>query len=179
LPLPAPGPLFQPAELPETEPDLRPWPEKFLSALEETGNVSAAARSAGIHRDTAYALRASDAGFASAWSAALEIAVESLELEARRRALDGCIEPVFYQGGQCGWIRRYSDTLMVFLLKAHRPEKYRENVHAEHSGEITVRVEYDDPTPPAASGPAPLPAGGEAVQCALDGPPVGEDHDRD
>ena len=37
-------------------------------------------------------------------------------------------EPVFYQGQVVGHIRKYSDNLLMFLLKAHWPEKFRENV---------------------------------------------------
>jgi hypothetical protein len=33
---------------------------------------------------------------------------------------------VYYQGAQCGTIREYSDTLLIFLLKAKRPEEFRE-----------------------------------------------------
>lgn len=35
-------------------------------------------------------------------------------------------------------MKEYSDTLAIFLLKAHAPEKYRENVHIEHAGSIDI-----------------------------------------
>ena len=41
-----------------------------------------------------------------------------------------CGEEVFYQGEECGRILRYSDSLMMFLLKAHRPAKFRERMEA-------------------------------------------------
>ena len=53
---------------------------------------------------------------------------ELLEAEARRRTAIGVDEPVFYQGQVVGHIRKYSDNLLMFLLKAHWPEKFRENV---------------------------------------------------
>jgi hypothetical protein len=31
-----------------------------------------------------------------------------------------------------------SDTLAIFLLKAHRPEKYRERYDVKHSGALTL-----------------------------------------
>lgn len=95
----------------------------YLSA---TGNVSEAALRAGIERSTAYRLYQSTPDFAEAWDASLEVACDALELEARRRAFLGTQKPVFYKGQECGSIREYSDTLMVVLLKAHRPEKFRE-----------------------------------------------------
>jgi hypothetical protein len=44
---------------------------------------------------------------------------------------------VFHQGQECGQIREYSDTLLIFMLKARRPEKFKERFAAEHSGKIT------------------------------------------
>jgi hypothetical protein len=35
-----------------------------------------------------------------------------------------------------GKVREYSDTLTIFLLKAHAPDKYRDNAKVEHSGTI-------------------------------------------
>lgn len=102
------------------------WAPAFLRRLAETSNIKAACAAAGICRSTAYRRRDSDAAFAQAMAEALDDSVDDLELEARRRAYEGCERPVFHQGSQCGTVREYSDTLMIFLLKAHRPEKYRE-----------------------------------------------------
>jgi hypothetical protein len=76
----------------------RRWERKFLEALALTGNVSAAARLAGIHRDTAYATVKADPGFAARYRAALEAAADGLRAEARRRAVEGVSEPVVYDG---------------------------------------------------------------------------------
>ena len=48
------------------------------------------------------------------------MAGDSLEVEARRRAFAG------------------SDTLLIFMLKAARPAKFRDNVHHEHDGKVTL-----------------------------------------
>jgi hypothetical protein len=116
----------------------------FIAALTKTGNISAACNRVGIGRQSAYDHRRNDAVFAALWEEALETATDYLELEARRRALKGCVRPVFYKGDECGQIREYSDTLMVFLLKAHRPSKFRDNVRLEHDGNLVVRIEYAD-----------------------------------
>ena len=64
---------------------------------------------------------------------ASEDAADSLEAEARRRAVEGVEEPVgWYKGQAGGVVRKYSDTLLIFLLKGRRPELYRERF--EHSG---------------------------------------------
>jgi hypothetical protein len=104
----------------------------FLEVLAKTGNVSQAAEAIGVRRQTAYEHRAADPEFAKAWEAALEIAADALEAEAWRRAVDGVDEPVgWFKGEAGGTVRKYSDTLLIFLLKGARPHKYRETIRQE------------------------------------------------
>jgi hypothetical protein len=110
-------------------------PEKetaFMVALSETCNVTRACKAVGIARQTAYDRYEADAEFKKRWDKAKALGVEAVEDECHRRAYEGLDKPVFYQGEVCGTIREYSDTLAIFLLKAHKPEKYRERY--EHSG---------------------------------------------
>lgn len=101
----------------------------FLSSLIETGgNVSRACLVAGIARQRLYEWRTADPLFAAAWDEAVEAGTDELEEEARRRAFSGVEEPVFYQGDICGTVQKYSDTLLIFLLKGRKPDKYRERV---------------------------------------------------
>ncbi len=102
------------------------WRATFLEILSETSNVTAAALAAGVDKKTAYNHRRDDPDFAEAWEDALDDATDALEAEARRRALRGVEEPVYQGGKKVGTIRKYSDTLLIFLLKGHRPERYRE-----------------------------------------------------
>lgn len=113
----------------------------FLNVLKETGNVSEAAREVGLSRRTAYNLRESDEEFAKAWDEAVDTGIDYLEEEARRRAYKGVAEPVFYQGMECGTVQKYSDTLMIFLLKANRPDKYKDRVANEHTGKDGGAIE--------------------------------------
>ena len=117
---------------------IKTTPEKkalFLAALRESPNISQAARTADVDRRTPYKWRDEDTGFAQDWDSALEEAVDTLEQEAHRRAFEGCTEPVgWHQGVAGGTVKRYSDTLAIFLLKAHRPERFRDNLHL--SGEV-------------------------------------------
>ncbi len=104
-----------------TEPDVtevtpKKWHEPFLAALMQHGNVSRAARAAKISRMQLYRERAAAPDFAKAWRDAQQIGLDSLEDVANTRA------------------RKDSDTLLIFLLKAHRPEKYRETTRHELSG---------------------------------------------
>ena len=97
----------------------------FLEALVVTLNVTLACRRAGIARRTAYDWREADEGFARKWDDAVDEGVDLLEAELHKRAFEGVERPVYYKGEQVGTWRFYSDALAMFLLKAHRPERYR------------------------------------------------------
>lgn len=96
----------------------------FFEVVRRTGNISAAARAANVSRRAVYQLRRNDEDFCQALSSALEEALDDLEAELRRRAVDGVERPVFYGGQQCGAIRNYSDRLGMFLLKSRRQDKF-------------------------------------------------------
>jgi len=89
-----------------------PKKRAMLSALSQTGNVSAAARAAGIARRTHYDWLASDPSYGPAVDQAMEEAADVLEAVARKRAIVG------------------SDLLLIFLLKAIRPAKFRDRYEA-------------------------------------------------
>jgi hypothetical protein len=107
---------------------------RFLEALANGATISSAVRSAGYARTTVYKWRAADVELAAAWDDALEAGTDLLEDEALRRAKDGYDEPRFYEGEVCGHVRKYSDTLAIFLLMARRPEKYSDKVTATRQG---------------------------------------------
>jgi hypothetical protein len=100
----------------------RDWREDFLTALAEQGTVSKACDLVNIARTTAYRERQANEDFALAWADIESSVTEKLESKAVELALNG-------------------DTKMLeFLLKARRPETYRESkFQLEHSG----KVEHD------------------------------------
>jgi hypothetical protein len=100
--------------------------QTFLDELARRGIVTDAAIAAGVDRKTPYLWHAKDEQFAAAWVDALEQATDAMEAEAFRRAVEGIDKPVFQGGRKVGSIREYSDTLLVHMLKANRPSKYRE-----------------------------------------------------
>ena len=111
---------------------------RFLKALSETGSVTTAAAVAGTSRTRVYELRKADPAFGSAWEEAEEIAADRLEDEARRRAVEGVPEPLVSAGklvrdddGQSIMVRRYSDNLLLALIKARRPPQRERSVHFE------------------------------------------------
>lgn len=96
----------------------------FLKELRVSLNVSAAARKAGIGNSTVYRHRQANARFRAEWDAALTEALDDVESNLFRRAIEGTEKPVFYRGAQVGSVRTYSDALAMFLLRAKRPEVY-------------------------------------------------------
>lgn len=116
--------------------------DKFIAVLAEFANVSEAARAANISRSAAYEWRTDDAEFAALWDEAEAHAVDKLEREAWRRAVEGFEEPVWHQGEQVGVVRKYSDRLIEILLKGHRPEKFVDRIKAEHSGSVPVQFTF-------------------------------------
>jgi hypothetical protein len=148
-------------------------PEKltaFCAALAETCQVGKAAAAVGISRFTAYVWRKNDPEFAARWDEAMRAGLLVLEDEMHRRAIDGVAEPVLYQGqptflteqyiaedGKPAMrvrmddqgqpipmtVRKYSDTLAIFLAKAHDP-KYRDNSKLELAGSLQLTTLSDD-----------------------------------
>ena len=113
----------------------------FLAELRKGMSITAAAEVANIARVTVYEWRKKEPDFAQAWDDAVDAGTDLLEDDARRRAVDGCEEPLVSGGklltderGNRIVLRRYSDTLMTLLLKARRPENFRERVSQEFSG---------------------------------------------
>lgn len=115
--------------------------DALLAAFAQCGNVLLSCARSGVGRATHYLWLKQDPDYAERFKLAEQDAVESLEAEARRRAHDGLKRKKFTKSGdpivdpETGeqyFEREYSDTLLIFLLKGLRPEKYRERF--EHSG---------------------------------------------
>ena len=116
----------------------------FLTALVICGgNKVKAARAARISRTLHYRWHRDDANYRGLFADAELQAAEILEDEARRRAHKGLREPVFWQGEICGYKQVYSDSLMQFLLRGAKPEKYRERhtVTGKDGGPIEGKIE--------------------------------------
>lgn len=139
------------------------WQPRFLESLRRTCNVSATCEAVGVGRQTAYDARERDADFADLWDAAVEEAVELLEGEARRRAYEGTTATKVFQAlienpetGEMEMrtvrqeaVREYSDTLLIFLLKAHKPKMYRDRVDVSLGGKdgLPIRMTLEIPKP--------------------------------
>jgi hypothetical protein len=100
--------------------------EKFLAALRTGLSIANAAQAAGFGRGAAYVWRKEDPLFAADWDEAIEFGTDLLEDEARRRAMAG------------------SDALIMFMLKARRPQQYKDRASFEHTGPSGGAVQIED-----------------------------------
>lgn len=112
------------------------WTRAFLAVLAQRANVSRAAEVAGVHRNTAYDLKYRDPAFDIAWQDAVDHAVDALQESAWNDAVSGIKRKKFTPGGkpiidpetkQQYFEQETSVPLKIFLLKAHRPDVYRDN----------------------------------------------------
>ncbi len=124
------APNWMPRQQPLTAKQMK----KFLYALMRVGNVTEAARIAKANRTAIYQRKARDEQFATAFEECRRMGVENLTDTAFRLAHEGWQEPVFHDGEECGTKQRISPALIIFLLKSHDPERYRERYDIEHGG---------------------------------------------
>lgn len=148
--------LAEGAPLPADRDWPRPWQPAFLRSLSLIPSVSAACRLARISRQTAYRNRSEQPAFADAWDEAIELAYDFVERQLHTWITTGL--PV----GETRTTEQYdadgklvssttvtvaktdrNATLMMFWLRNWKPDRYREIVRSEHTGEdgAPIRVE--------------------------------------
>lgn len=125
------------------------WHGSFLAKLQQCGNVTRACKTVDITRTTAYEHRDLFPDFAEAWDAAQDLHTATLIEEAQRRAVEGTLEPVFYQGAIAGAKTIYSDSLLMFLIKQRDPS-FRDTHRVEHANADGKPLEISDTTRAAA-----------------------------
>jgi hypothetical protein len=97
--------------------------QRAIELIEQGHSQTSAAAELGIHHTTIARKIQADAEYAKRFDEANEASIQLLEDEARRRAMNG------------------SDLLTIFLLKARRPNVYRDNVKHEHEGRVDLRLQ--------------------------------------
>lgn len=119
------------------------WKPRFIEAFREHKLITPACEAVGVGRTTVYDARRNDEEFAAKWAEVETEMVEAMEREAYRRAVEGVRKPLVSAGKHVTDVVEYSDGLLQFLLKARRPEQYRERHDINHSGRVdgTTKVE--------------------------------------
>ena len=96
----------------------------FLTAWADTFNLAEAAQIARVSVTNHCRWYRKNAKYALAFEKRKEIAGQYLETVAIMRAGDGWLEPVWYQGAECGTVRRFDSGLLQFLLRGLMPARY-------------------------------------------------------
>ncbi len=125
---------------------VRQWEDGFLEAFQLHANVSAAAKAAGVSRNTIYARRRANPEFAALFNEAEQKALDNLELCIYKGALEGDLKAA------------------MWFLSRRRPEKWGDRMALEHTGadggpiqtSVGVDVKWHDPDPEANREPAEL-----------------------
>ena len=76
----------------------------------------------------------------------MEIGIDNQIDECRRRAFRGVSKAKFHKGKVVGFEKVYSDTLAMFLIKAHRPE-YRDKMDLGLGTEGTLHLHINTDHP--------------------------------
>jgi hypothetical protein len=104
----------------------------FLDSYSKWANISYACEQSGVARQNVYDWQEHDPDFSAAFHRAEAAATERLEREAWRRATEGSpyTRTSYYRGEPVGTDHKieYSDQLMMLLLRARKPDIYREKV---------------------------------------------------
>lgn len=108
--------------------------DRFLEQIGKNANIGEACQIAGIGRTAFYARKKEDREFAAAYADAMEGAMDKLEKAAWSRAVDGVEERYTTKDGTTVTNTKYSDGLLQFLLKAHRPGKFKDKTTHELTG---------------------------------------------
>ena len=122
--------------------------KEFLKLFAKTGNISGSARAVGLSRQGIYDYKAGNPIFAKAWDNAWNEYLDTVEAEVQRRGAEGFLEPVFYQGKEVAQVRKYSDNLLMFYLKAKRPEFRDKSVEVNFP---SIAMEFNIGTAPQIS----------------------------
>lgn len=130
----------------------------FLDAvIANAGNITAACKKvtdteykAHALRIAVYTLEKKDPEFAERFREAQRLGLEVLEDEARRRAFEGVERVIYHQGVAVDTAREYANSLICFLLKGGKPEKYKDRV--EHTGDPNAPMCMDIKSTPLIDG---------------------------
>ena len=118
----------------------------YISALQKYFTSSAAAAKAGLHMSVIRRWREEDGEFCVREEDVRNEVADQLEGEAIRRAFKGVRTPVYQGGLLAGYVTNYSDQLLTLMLKALRPEKFRERSEVRVTDPIIKVVAGFDPS---------------------------------
>jgi hypothetical protein len=122
--------------------------QRFIEVFSETANIKYSCRAAGIDRRTFYRWKENDEAFRKLYENAEPEADDTLEYAAYLRAVEGIEEPMVSMGkvirddvGEPMMVRKYSDQLLITLLKARMPQKYKDKPQVEVNTSMSANLQ--------------------------------------
>lgn len=101
------------------------WRPRFLKALRMSCNWTDSLKAAHVSYNTVKLHERNDPDFAAQLKEAEQEGVEMLHAVCWKSAMEGNVEPVYWQGKIVGEVRRYDNRLRIELLRAHMPDKFK------------------------------------------------------
>lgn len=113
----------------------------FLIAYSVLGNVTAASRASHVSRKSHYEW-INDQAEAERYKAAFEDAhrqaCDAIDIEIYDRAMRGVRTAKWHNGKIVGFEYVKDTTLLIFYAKGAMPEKYKDRLHADLTGKLTL-----------------------------------------
>jgi hypothetical protein len=101
------------------------WRPRFLKALRMSCNWTDSLKAAHVSYNTVKLHERSDPDFAAQLKEAEQEGAEMLHAVCWKSALEGNVEPVYFQGQIVGEIRRFDNRLRIEMLRAHMPHLFK------------------------------------------------------
>jgi len=101
---------------------------RYLTALAEEGTIAAGLKRAAITRARLFEWREHIPNWDLREQQSKDDFADRVEQEAIRRGVEGVEVPVYQAGKLIGYRTEYSDPLLILVLRAVRPDRYREKL---------------------------------------------------
>lgn len=101
------------------------WRPTFLAVVALSHGIILGCRAAGVSDNTVAAHRNADPDFDAQVQAAQAHCIQLLHTVTMRDALEGVLEPIYWQGIRVGHVRKVDNRLRIEMLRAHMPETFK------------------------------------------------------
>jgi hypothetical protein len=101
------------------------WRPRLLQALAMSCRLTLALKAARVCYNTVRAHERNDPEFAAQLREAEQEGAELLHDVCFKAALEGNLEPIFFQGQIVGHVRKYDSRLQIEMLRAHMPKTFK------------------------------------------------------
>jgi hypothetical protein len=101
------------------------WRPRFLKALRMSCNFTLALQAAHVSYNTVRLHERNDPEFAAQLREAEEEGAQILHDVCFKQALEGNVEPIFFQGQVVGHIKKHDSRMQIEMLRAHMPKVFK------------------------------------------------------